>query len=334
MSKRELPWIRKALSFPDSPGIYQFFDQDGNCLYVGKAASLRNRIKAYTVQGSNLSEKVRIIQEKAVDVSFTVTSNVPEAMILESTLVKDLQPVLNVKLKDDKRFPYLKVSLTEPFPRLSIVRYFKKDGDRYFGPFTEAKALRQTLRTIKEVFGIPSCRVAFSPQRLRAPCLEYQIKHCLGPCAGLISQEDYQDAVREMLLFLEGKTLSLQGYLENKMNKESMNLNFEKAAKVRDQLFALKKIAREQTVLSQVPVNRDVVAWYFEGEAGCMTVLNVREGKLTGSEHFILLQTEGEERMEIQMSTLTQYYEKAQSVPPEIIARLRPKRPLSAGWRW
>ena len=324
MSKKELPWLKKALSFPDSPGVYQFFDQDGNCLYVGKAASLRQRIKAYLNRSSSLSEKERIIQEKAVDVSFTVTNNIPEALILESTLVKDLQPMLNVKLKDDKRFPYLKVSLSEPFPRLSIVRYFKKDGNRYFGPFTEAKALRRTLRTIKEIFGIPSCRVAFSSQKVRAPCLEYQIKHCLGPCAGLISREDYQDAVREMLLFLEGKTLALQGYLENKMKEESRNLNFEAAAKIRDQLFALKKIMKEQTVFSQVPINRDVVAWYFEEGTGCMTILNVREGKLIGSDHFILLQTEGEEQVEIQLSTLTQYYEKAQSIPPEIIVQLKP----------
>lgn len=324
MLEGNLPWMRKALSFPDSPGVYQFFDREGKCLYVGKAASLKQRIKAYMRQGLGLSEKERIIQERAVDLSFTVTRNIPEAMILESTLVKELQPVLNVKLKDDKRFPYLKVSLSEPFPRLSIVRHFKQGQDCYFGPFTEAKALRQTLRTIKEIFGIPACKVPFQTGKPKAPCLEYQIKRCLAPCAGLISQDDYQDAVKEMILFLEGKTQTLIGYLENKMNREVRNLNFEAAAKIRDQIFALRKIMEGQTVLSQAPVNRDVVACYFESGEACLTVLKVRGGKLSGSEHFILLQAIGEEPMDLQFSALTQYYERAQNIPPEIVVRLKP----------
>jgi excinuclease ABC subunit C len=325
VSESKPVWSHKALSFPDSPGVYQFFDRTGKCIYVGKAASLKKRVQAYLRENSNLSEKEKIIKDRASDISFIVTSNVPEAMITESTMVKKLQPALNAKLKDDKRFPYLRVSLSEPFPRLSIVRFFKKDQNRYFGPFTEAKALRQTLRTIKEIFGIPSCRTKIKKDKPKSPCLEHQIKHCLAPCAGLISEKDYQNAVKEMLYFLEGRTHVLLGYLENRMNEEARKLNFEGAAKVRDQIFALKKIMEQQTVLSQAPINRDVIALYRESGEACLTVLKIREGKLIGSDHFTLLEAAGEEADELTFTALSQYYERAVNVPPEIVTPLKPR---------
>ncbi|MCR4428725.1 MAG: excinuclease ABC subunit UvrC [Caldiserica bacterium] len=333
MPEENPPWLEKALSLPDSPGVYQFFDREGKCIYVGKASSLKQRIKAYLQRGSGFSEKAMLIREKAVDLTFTVTGNVPEAMILESTLVKELKPLFNVKLKDDKRFPYLEVSLSQQFPRISIVRSFKKGDDRYFGPFTEAKALRKTIRTIKEIFKIPSCRVPLPGKNPRAPCLEYQIKRCSAPCAGLISQEEYQEAVKEMILFLEGKTPTLIGNLENRMNQEVRRLNFEGAAKIRDQIFALKKIWEKQVVFSHAPLNRDLVGFYLEGGEGCLSILRVRHGKLFGSDHFILTQAEGEDFSDLQFVSLTQYYERTLDVPTEVIVKLR-KEAREALKRW
>lgn len=323
MLEEYTPWLEKALSLPDSPGVYQFFDREGKCIYVGKASSLKERIKAYLQKGTGVSEKVALIQEKAFDLSFTLTRNVPEAMILESTLVKELQPLFNVKLKDDKRFPYLQVSLSQQFPRISIVRDFKKGEDRFFGPFTEAKALRKTIRTIKEIFKIPSCKVPLPGKKLRPPCLEYQIKRCLAPCAGLVSKDEYQEAVKEMILFLEGKTPTLIGNLENRMNSEVRRLNFEGAAKIRDQIFALKKIWEKQVVFSQAPLNRDLIGFYVEEGEGCLSVLKIRNGKLQGSDRFILVQAGGEDLSDLQFVSLTQFYEKTPDIPGEIIVKLK-----------
>lgn len=318
----EIAWKNKALLFPDSPGVYQFFDEKGQCLYVGKAASLKERIKAYLVPLSNLGEKERAIREKAVDLRFIVTSNEVEALITEATLAKKLQPPFNIRLKDDKKFPFLRISLGDSFPRLSIVRARREGKDRYFGPFTNAKALRSTLKTLKQVFLVPSCKIRILPNKPKEPCLEHRIQRCSAPCAGKISQEDYQQAVRGIILFLEGRGDDLLAILDNRMKENVRKLNFEGAAYIRDQIFSLRRVMQTQTVLTDKRVNRDLVAFHRELDQTCMEILKIRRGRLIGEEHLFFLGEKGECLDDIAKTGLAQYYAAATDLPREIVTNL------------
>ncbi len=331
----EIAWKNKALSLPNSPGVYQFFDEEGQCIYVGKAVSLKERMKAYLGPLHSLGQKERMIRERAADLRFIVTSNEVEALITEATLAKAFQPPLNIRLKDDKKFPYLQVSLAEPFPRLSIVRMRRGGKNRYFGPFTNAKALRSTLKTLKELFQVPSCKVRLVPGQTRGPCLEYRIRRCSAPCRGKVSQEDYQQAVRGVILFLEGRGDDLLSILENRMKENARKLNFEGAAHIRDQIFSLRRVMQSQAAITAKAVNRDLVAFHQEGGQTCMEVLKIRAGRLIGEEHFFFLGAKGESLAEIVKVGLIQYYTGVADLPGEIVVNQSlPEEEVLKLWSW
>lgn len=323
MSLLDAPWRQQALRLPEAPGVYQFLDRDGQVLYVGKAASLRDRVRSYLGPVKDPTRKEWRIQELTHQVRFIVTSNEVEALITEATLVKTLQPPLNSKLKDDKKYPYLRITTSEEFPRLQLVRAFQDDQDKYFGPFTNTRALRQTIRTLKEVFGLPACKISFDPKKSQLPCLEYRIHRCLAPCTGRVDPAEYRQVVEEVILYLEGKGEALLEYLANRMKQESCRLNYEGAAHVRDRIYALRKILERQVVLTEVPVDRDLMALVSDLGESCLAIAKVRRGKLVGVEHFFLSEGLGETTEELIRVGLLQYYQRTADIPPEIAVDVR-----------
>jgi excinuclease ABC subunit C len=321
--RQGVAWREKAANFPEAPGIYQFLDGGGEVIYVGKASSLRQRVKAYLAPWDSLPPKERAIQEKAVDVLFLVTGNVVEAMLTEANLVNQLQPRLNVRLKDDKRYPYLRISLSEPWPRLSLVRSRKAGVDKYFGPFTNTGALRQTIRTLKEIFHVPSCKAKLGLKNLQ-PCLEYRMHRCLAPCRGNVDPAFYRLVVEEVILYLEGKGDFLLRSIQERMDRESKRLNYEGAALLRDQLFSLRSVLEKQVALTRPTVHRDLVAFRCELGETCMAILKIRAGKMTGAEHFFFSGSGQETLAEIAQAGLLQYYAATADLPKEIVPSVDP----------
>ena len=230
---------------PASPGVYLMRDAEGNILYVGKAASLRHRVRSYFGTGKKLLPKLERMVARVNDLDFFVTNSEQEALILECNLIKRYRPHYNVRLKDDKTFPYLRINLNEDWPRVYITRRLEENGAHYFGPFASAKSVRQTLKVLKGIFPFRSCSRAITGSDSR-PCLEYHIHHCLGPCIGAVSKQEYGEVVQQVILFLEGKLETVVQGLENKMKKAAEALDFEKAAILRDQIQAIKRVIEGQ----------------------------------------------------------------------------------------
>jgi excinuclease ABC subunit C len=316
-----LSWLEKAGNLPEAPGVYQFLDAKGEVIYVGKATSLRQRVKSYLGPWDTILPKERAIQEKAADLSFLVTGNVMEAMLTEATLIKQLQPRLNVRLKDDKRYPYLRISLSEPWPRLALVRWKKVGVDKYFGPFTDTGALRQTIRTLSEIFQVRSCKIEIG-RKLLQPCLEHRIHRCLAPCSGNVDPAQYRQVVESVILYLEGKGDFLLRSIQERMERESKRMNYEGAGLLRDQFFALRKVLEHQAVLTRPTVQRDLVAFQSELGETCMAVLKIRAGKLAGAEHFFLAYSGVETPQEIAGGGLLQYYSEASDLPKETVVNV------------
>ncbi len=323
MPLTKTPWRQQAARLPEAPGVYQFLDQDGQVLYVGKAASLRDRVRSYLSPVTDPGRKEWRIQELTHQLKFIVTSNEVEALITEATLVKTLQPPLNCRLKDDKKYPYLRITTSEKFPRLQLVRIFQDDHDKYFGPFTNTRALRQTIRTLKEVFGLPACKISFDPKRPQLPCLEFRIHRCLAPCMGRVDFAEYRQVVEEVILYLEGKGEALLEYLASRMKDEAYRLNYESAAHIRDRIYALRKILEQQVVLTEAPVDRDLMALASELGESCLAIAKLRKGKLIGVEHFFLSEGLEETTEELIRVGLLQYYQRTADIPPEIVVEFR-----------
>jgi excinuclease ABC subunit C len=319
----ESPWREQASRLPEAPGVYQFLDRDGQVLYVGKAASLRDRMRSYLAPVKDPARKEWRIQELTHQLKFIVTSNEVEALITEATLVKTLQPPLNSKLKDDKKYPYLRITTSEEFPRLQLVRTFQDDQDKYFGPFTNTRALRQTIRTLKEVFGLPACKISFDRKKPQLPCLEFRIHRCLAPCMGKADSAEYRQVVKEVILYLEGKGEALLEYLANRMKEEAYRLNYESAAHVRDRIYALRKILEQQVVLTEAPIDRDLMALAGELGESCLAIAKLRKGKLIGVEHFFLSEGLEDTTEELIRVGLLQYYQRTADIPPEIVVDIR-----------
>lgn len=319
----ETPWREQASRLPEAPGVYQFLDRDGQVLYVGKAASLRDRVRSYLGPVTDPTRKEWRIGELTYEVKFIVTSNEVEALITEAMLVKKLQPPLNSKLKDDKKYPYLRITTSEEFPRLQLVRTFQDNQDKHFGPFTNTRALRQTIRTLKEVFGLPACKASFDPGRPQLPCLEFRIHRCLAPCTGRVDSAEYRKVVEEVILYLEGNGEALLAYLASRMKDEAYRLNYEGAAHVRDRIYALRKILEQQVVLTEAPVDRDLIALASELGESCLAIAKVRKGKLIGVEHFFLSEGLEETTEELIRVGLLQYYQRTADIPPEIVVDIR-----------
>jgi len=303
---------------PNSPGVYLMKDAEGNILYVGKAANLHHRVRSYFSAGQKLSPKLQRMIARVNDIDFFVTSSEQEALILELNLIKRHHPRYNVRLKDDKTFPYLKIDLSQDWPRVHITRRLEEDGGRYFGPFASAKSVRQTLKVIKGIFPFHSCSRTLTGTDTR-PCLEYHIHRCLGPCIGAVSKQEYAEVIKQVILFLEGKQEIVVRELESKMKEASDSLDFEKAALLRDQLQAVYRVVEGQRIAATVRGEQDVIAFAQDNDQAYVQVFFIRSGKLIGRESFILQSTRSEEPHQIMTSFIKQFYNSAPYIPPLLL---------------
>jgi len=308
----------KLKLLPDSPGVYLYRDAGGEIIYVGKAVSLRNRVRSYFQPGARHQPKTKLMLEKVADMDFIVTDSEVEALILEQNLIKENRPRYNVLLKDDKSYPYLKVTLGDDFPRVQITRRRVNDGSRYFGPYTRTGAVNETLRLLKKIFPFRSCKQR-EPAARERPCLNYHIKRCLGPCCGLVDRETYRAMINEVCLFLEGRQEHLVKRLAARMKEAADNLEFERAAKLRDQLQAVREVVEKQKIISGRFEDQDVMAMARAFDEACIMIFFVRGGKLIGREHFMLKGTEGLSRSEVLASFIKQYYNGVDFIPREVL---------------
>jgi excinuclease ABC subunit C len=313
------PEIQKILdTLPMNPGVYLMKDERAEIIYVGKAINLRNRVRSYFHAPYGLDAKVWRLVERICNIEFIVTETELEALVLECNLIKKYKPHFNVRLKDDKRYPYIKVTWQEPFPKVYVTRRMENDGARYFGPFTAVWAVHETMDTLRKIFPYLTCDREITGRDKRA-CLYYDIGLCLAPCIGAASREEYRAMIDRLCKFLQGKTEEVTAALRAKLDESVDKLEFERAARYRDQLQALARIAEHQKVVSTVTVDQDVIAFARDGGAACMQVFFVRGGKLLGREYFVLEGTEGENAKQVLSSFVKQFYDEAAYVPPEIL---------------
>lgn len=308
----------KLENLPSQPGVYLLKDKKGEIIYVGKARSLKNRVRAYFQERAEHPRTSALIS-KITDFEVMVTDSEMEALILEANLIKEHKPRYNVSLKDDKRYPYLKVTMDEPFPRILVVRRPKKDKARYFGPYTNVKGMRQSLRLLRRLFPVRSCNYALPSKRKIRLCLDYQIKRCEGPCEGLVSEKEYGEMINTVLLFLAGKNRVLIEQLKKRMQRLAEQEKFEEAARVRDQLGAVESIMQRQKMVGKEEIDRDIIAFARDGSDICVVTLQVREGILIGRQHFYLKARKNVSDSEVLNSFLKQYYLNAAILPREIL---------------
>jgi excinuclease ABC subunit C len=302
---------------PTTPGVYLFKDKKGTILYVGKAGSIKHRVSSYFQRTNEKDAKTLAMLEKVADIDTMVTDTEKEALILENNLIKAHRPRYNVKLRDDKNYPCLKLSTEEDFPKLTIVRRIKKDGSIYFGPYPSAASLKETLRLIRRLFPIRTCLDTKFSNRLR-PCINYQMGRCLGPCCGKMDPAQYQEAVREVRMFLEGKNKDLVDSLKKKMEEEAEKLHFEMAARIRDQIEHLEKVVEKQKIVSADFLDQDVIGFHRQDHTFVVHPLFIRGGKLLGGKGFTFPST-GLPDEEVLSSFLHQYYREGKFIPEQIL---------------
>ena len=302
---------------PREPGVYLFKDRSGKVLYIGKAKNLNKRIHSYFSKGKDHPYKLSLILTNADTIEHIITATEKEALILEGNLIKRYRPRYNVILKDDANYPLLKLDINNRYPRLTIVRRMKNDGDLYFGPFTSASAVRSTLRLIGPVFPLRKCKTKGILKRSR-PCLNYQLGRCLAPCCLDVRVEDYQEIVDQVKLFLEGRSKELISQLREIMQKASRELNFEKAARVRDQIRAVEKTVERQAVVSTEMKDQDVIGLSRSGKEAGIVILFVRSGYMVGSRNYSI-HCEWQNTSEPLEAFLKQYYRDKGFIPSEII---------------
>lgn len=299
---------RKLDTLPNRPGVYMFKDAAGEILYIGKAKSLRSRVRGHVSQDPTTSIKNREMLRRAADVETIVVGSEAEALLLESNLIKTHQPRFNIQLKDDKRYPYIKVTVQEPFPRVFVTRRVENDGSKYFGPYTEVGAMRQALEVVKRAYTVRSCRYDLPEETPSRPCLDYHIGRCKAPCVGYQSEEDYGAMIDEILDVLGGKTEDVRERVAGEMEEAVDVLDFERAARLRDTLTGLDAIERRQRALDVRGGDQDVVGVARDGDQATAVLLRIRGGKLLGREvdHFENL--ESEEEAAVLAAAATRFY--------------------------
>jgi excinuclease ABC subunit C len=310
---------QKLAHLPARPGCYLFKDGQGEVLYVGKAESLRSRVRSYFQESAAHSARIAIMVSRVADLDVMMTDTAVEALLLECTLIKRHRPPFNVRLRDDKTYPYLCLTMSEPFPRPVVVRRVKKDGNRYFGPYTSSWAMRQALRVIKSVFRLRSCAHKIEEGDRQKLCLDYHLGLCSGPCAGMIARHEYLKAVDEVTQLLEGKADAALRKLRAEMEAAAENLNFEAAARLRDQIQAIERIVERQKVVSTDLEDQDVVALVSDGRQTCACVMQVRGGRLQGQECFFLDGAHPDELPEAVRQFVEQYYQRARQFPRQLL---------------
>ena len=308
----------KLINLPDQPGVYIMKNKDDKIIYIGKAVSLRNRVRQY-FRSTGHSGKVGAMVSNIEDFEYIITDTEVEALILESNLIKKHRPKYNILLKDDKHYPFIQVTTGEEYPRILLTRRIKKDKHRYFGPYTNAGAVRETIEVIKRIFPIRSCNRSIQEgQTPEKPCLHYYIGQCWGPCMGSVPKDKYQDMIKDVLRFLEGKEEDVLVKFRAAMLEASENLQFEKAAGLRDKIQAVEKIMETQKIMSTSMVDQDVFACYQEESQTAIQIFMIRNGKLIATEHPILEDTGGLDLSEVLNSYLKQFYADSVFIPKEI----------------
>ena len=307
--------IKNALAvLPDKPGVYLMHDAEGKVIYVGKAVVLKNRVRSYFRNLASHTPKVKAMVAKIAEIETIVTSSEVEALILECNLIKKYRPRYNISLKDDKTYPYLKVTLQEDFPRLHMTRRLSRDGAKYYGPYADAGAMYATMKLLKTMFPLRSCR-RMNPDR---PCLNYHIKRCLAPCAGYVSKEEYGKMIKSVCMVLDGRTTELERDLKQRMQEAAEEYAFEEAARLRDQLQAVERLNESQKAVTNNGGDMDVIGFAQDMTGNCLQIFFVRKGKLIGRDNFFL-QDGGDTPQEVLTAFLKQYYNEATFIPREIV---------------
>lgn len=321
--KRSAAVEEKLQNLPNQPGVYLYRNEKGKVIYVGKAKNLRSRVRSYFQDSRNLAPRTLLLVQQIRDLDTIIVDSEVEALILEANLIKEHRPRYNVFLKDDKSYPYIRIT-HEPFPQVFVTRRIVQDGSKYLGPYTDVKHLRHIVKTVRKIFPIRSCKFFLNDEVIAAGkvklCLDYHIHRCQGPCEGLVSQLEYNRMIRQVEQFLRGKTRELLSELETRMKQEAEKMNFEEAARIRDQA----KMINEYHFIAQKVVlgdfeDRDVIALAHEDEDACAVVFKIRDGKVVGRQHFYLEGVEDREDGEILQTFLQQYYLSADYYPSQIL---------------
>lgn len=311
MQKISQKIINKLALLPNQPGVYLMYDKENTVIYVGKAVVLKNRIKSYFVGNPTDAKTIHLVQN-ADEIDYIITNSEQEALLLEANLIKQYQPKYNILLKDDKRYPYIKISVNEAFPRIEIIREIKNDGSKYYGPYTDVRYLRKLLRELEWIFPHRTCKREISinndnPQYSRA-CLNYQLGKCPAPCIGKITQKDYQKIIQDMTKYLLGKNDDLLKEMHKEMQDFSDNLEFEKAAKLRDKIQYIESLIKKQVVYFTDCLDRDIIAYYQEDKFIAVTVIKMLNGKISNKEIFSFKNLNNETPNEILTAFLLQFY--------------------------
>ncbi len=306
-------------TLPNSPGVYLMKDSTGKTIYVGKAISLKNRVRSYFQSSRNLSLRIRSMVEQVDRFEYITTNSEVEALVLECNLIKEERPKYNIRLRDDKQYPWVKVTIKESYPQIFITRKVKRDGSKYYGPYTDVGALRETFKLLRRIFPLRNCRHDLDRERIERPCLNYHIKRCLAPCSGQVSKEYYREIINEVCLFLEGRQSELLVKLQQGMEKAAVERQYEKAALLRDQIRDIEKVLEKQKVVAAVYEDLDVFGLAQDRRGTVVQVFQVRQGKLVGREYFSLTEGDETQPVEILEAFLTQYYDGAGVIPKEIL---------------
>ena len=316
----------KIKNLPSKPGVYQFKNDKDKVIYVGKARNLKNRVRSY-FHSNVTNAKTEALVKKINDVELVVTDSEIEALVLENNLIKELKPRYNIDLKDDKSFPFIKIT-NESFPQVYSTRRVIKDGSKYFGPYTSVKSMKAALRMINQIFKIRSCKYDINEETIAKKkykvCLDFHIKKCDGPCEGLVSEKDYKDMVQEVVKVIRGKTDDLIKELEVKMETAASQTEFEKAAETRDKIEQLKIISSRQKIVSNDFEDRDVISVAYEGKDSACSIFNIRNGKLVGKKQLRLNLKGAEELPEIYESLIKFYYDEITEIPKELLFEVEP----------
>ena len=311
----------KLQNLPVAPGVYLFLNRDKKVIYVGKARSLRHRVRSYFQSGKALDAKSHRLISQIHDAEIIVADSEMEALILEANLIKEYKPRYNVNLKDDKSFPYIRVT-SEPFPRIFPTRKIVKDGSKYYGPYTDVRAMRELLKIVKRIFPIRSCKLNLTPENIQAGkfkvCLDYHIHKCLGPCEEFISRDEYAEIVKHVIDFINGRDRIVVQELNQKMERLANSLLFEKAAAIRDQIKSIKDFQYRQKIVTPEEIDRDLFVVYTEEDDACAVIFKVRDGRIIGRQHHYLSGVEGEPLQRVIAHLLVRYYQFADFIPGEI----------------
>ena len=322
----------KLSRVPDQPGVYLYRDGKQQVLYVGKAASLKSRVRSYFQESRPRDPKTDALVRQVRDLEYIVTDNELEALMLEANLVRKHRPRYNIILRDDKHYPFLKLTTNEPFPRLVVARRVQRDGAQYYGPFYPATAMRETLRLTRQLFPLRTCSITIDGS-LERPCIQYAIHRCNAPCTGWETREGYARTVQDVMHFLEGRDEELARRLTREMEEAAAELKFERASVLRDQIQSLNKVRERQKIISTDDVDQDVVGVVRQGSDACVELFFVRKGRLVGQEPFFFDRVAGWSDGEILSAFVRQFYGKTVPPAPEILlSEELPEAELTAEW--